>query len=172
MSKEEKTEPEEASEQPKSGGKKLLIIGLAAGILIGGGVGAGAFFMLGNSPKETEEVHAEPEPVAHEPEVEAFFVKLERVNLPIIHNDRTLGSLTVEFSLEVASNEDKMTVIRNLPEIRDAMLRHYSVTPIGKATSPKSIDYDRLKETLKDISNNILHHPLVTKVMVVQVRQF
>lgn len=170
MSTEEKPESEDASEQPKSGGKKLLIIGLVAGILIGGGAGAGAFFMMGNSANE--EVFVEPEPVVHEPVIEPFFVKLERVTLPIIHNDRTLGSLTVEFSLEVGSNEDKMMVIRNLPEIRDAMLRHYSVTPIGKASSPKSIDYDRLKKTLKDISNNILQHPVVTKVMVVQVRQF
>jgi len=167
MADQEETETE--VEKPKSGGKKLLIIGLLAGLLLGGGGGVGAFMMLagGDEEKPHEEVV-----VVEEPKIDTQFVKMDRVTIPLVHNNRVFGNMVIDFSMEVDGDDNKMTVIRNLPEIRDAMLRHYSDTPIGKPDSPRSVDYPRLKKTLKDISNKILHEPLVMRVMVVQARQF
>ncbi|MCF8474486.1 MAG: hypothetical protein K9G26_07305 [Emcibacter sp.] len=157
-------------EKPKSGGKKLLIIGLLVGLLIGGGGGVGAFMMMKKSENH-ETVHVE-EPIKEEPKTNPQFVKVERLTIPITHNNRVLGNITADFSMEVDGDENKMIVIRNLPEIRDNMLRHFSVTAVGKDNHPKSIDYDKLKQTLLDISNDVLHEPIVLKVMVVQIRQF
>lgn len=165
----EEKEPEEAKEPKKGGGKKLLIIGLLAGLLLGGGGGFGAFMMMGGGEKP--EAHEE-KPVVKEPELDLHFVKLERVSIPLIYNHRLSGSMMIDFSMEVSGNENKMEVIHSLPEIRDALLRHFSVTSIGKADSPQTIDYPRLKKTVKDISNSILHDPVVRRVMVVQARRF
>lgn len=156
-------------EEPKKGSKKLLIIGLLVGLLLGGGGGAGAFVMLGGEEK-AEEVHEEV--VVEEPKTDPQFVKIDKVTIPLVYNNRVLGNMMIDFSIEVDGDENKMAVIRNLPEIRDAILRHYSDMPLGKAKSPRSVDYPRLKETLKDISNKILHEPLVLRVMIVQALQF
>ncbi len=167
----EDDEIETEEEKPKSGSKKLLIIGLFIGLLLGGGGGFGAYMMLagGNKPEVHEE---EVAVIVKEPKTDPFFVKVDRMTLPLIHKNRVLGNVVIDFSMEVDGNDNKMMVIRYLPEIRDAMLRHFSVTPIGKTDSPRNIDYPRLKKTLKDISNNVLDDPLVMRVMVVQARLF
>lgn len=164
-------EEDEVIEKPKSGSKKLLIIGLIVGLLLGAGGGFGAFMMLGDS--EEEEAHEEEENViVEEPKTDPFFVKIERMTLPLVYKNRILGHVMINFSMEVDGNENKMIVINNLPVIRDAMLRHFSDTSIGKDGSPRSVDYPRLKKTLMEISNKVLHDPLVLRVVVVQARQF
>ena len=163
---------DKAEEAPKKGSKKLLIIGLLLGLLLGGGAGAGALMMMGGGGAEHVEEKDHKEAVVEEPKTDHQFVKLERMTLPLVKNNKVLGQMMIDFSLEVDGTENKMTVIRKLPEIRDAILRHYSDTPLGKADSPRSVDYPKLKKTLKKISNKLLHEPLVTRVMVVQVRQF
>lgn len=169
MADEDKAETEE--EKPESGSKKLLIIGLLVGLLLGGGGGVGAFMMLAGGEEEAE-VLEEEVPVVTVPETDPHFVKIDRMTLPLVHKNRILGNVMIDFSMEVDGNDNKMVVIRNLPEIRDAMLRHFSVTPIGKEGSPRNVDYPRLKKTLEDISNEVLHDPLVLRVMIVQARQF
>ncbi len=161
---------EDKKEEPKSGGKKLLIAGIFVGLLLGGGGAAGALMMLGGNSEE--ESHVEEVVVVEEPKADPFFVKVERMTLPLVYKNRILGNVMADFSMEVDGNENKMTVIRYLPEIRDAMLRHFSDISIGKTENPRSIDYPRLKKTLKDISNEVLHDPLVQEVMIVQVQQF
>ncbi len=161
---------DKAEDAPKKGSKKLLIIGLLLGLLLGGGGGVGAFMMMGGGGEHVEEEHKEA--VVEEPKTDPQFVKLERMTLPLVKNNKVLGQMVIDFSLEVDGTDNKMIVIRNLPEIRDAMLRHYSDMPLGKTDSPRSVDYPRLKKTLKKISNKLLHDPLVTRVMIVQARQF
>ncbi|PCI50496.1 MAG: hypothetical protein COB49_03725 [Alphaproteobacteria bacterium] len=173
MADDDETKDDETKEEkPKSGGKKLLIIGLLVGLLLGGGGGVGAFMMLaGDGDKheaEAEEIIVEET----EPETDPYFVKIDRMTLPLVHKNRVLANVVIDFSMEVDGDDNKMTVIRNLPEIRDAMLRHFSNTAIGKTGSPRSLDYPRLKKTLRDISNKVLHDPLVLRVMIVQARQF
>ncbi len=171
MANQEDIKEEDTKEgKPKGGGKKLLIIGLFLGLLVGGGGGFGAFMMLGSGDEAVETV--EEVIVPEEPEIDPHFVKIERLNVPLISNNRVLGSLMIDFSLEVDGNDNKMRVIRALPEIRDAMLRHFSEISVGKPDNPKSVDYPLLKNTLKDISNKVLHDSLVLRVMIVQVRQF
>lgn len=154
---------------PKSGGgKKLLIIGLLAGLIIGGGGAAGALIMMGGGEHPPEPVP----PVKEEPKKDPHFVKVERVTLPVIHKNRILGNAQIDFSLEVDDNDSKMALIRDLPEIRDSLLRHYSVTPIGKEGNPRNIDYAGLKETVKKLSNDVLKNDMVKRVMIVQARYF
>ena len=162
-------EAETIEVKPKSGGKKLLIIGLFVGLLLGGGGGFGAYMILAGGDKH--EPSEEEKVVVEKPKVVPFYVKVDRLTLPLIHNNRVLGNIVIDFSMEVDGNENKMAVINSLPEIRDAMLRHFSDTPIGKTDSPRNVDYPRLKETLKDISNEVLQDPLVMQVMVGQGRQ-
>lgn len=172
--KQEKPEEKPEEEKPKAS-KKLLIIGLLLGLLIGGGGGAGAFFMLGGPPQtggEAKDIDEEVHEEVVEEQIQYSYAKIERLNIPMISNNRVLGTMSLELSLEVDGDENKMKLVRALPEIRDSMLRHYSEIAIGKPDNPKTIDYPRLKKTIKDICNKILHEDVVTRVMVVQVQLF
>ncbi len=175
MAKEEdkKAENEDTpiEEKPKGGSKKLLVIGLLLGLLLGGGGGFGAFMMLSGSDAPAEQVE-EVIVKEEEPKIDAQFVKVERVNIPLVSNGRVVGNLLADFSIKVDGDDNKMEVIVNMPEIRDAILRHFSGKSIGKKDNPRSIDYPMLKSAIKDISNKILEKPLVLDVMVVQVKQF
>lgn len=159
---------ETTAEKPAGGSKKFLIIGIAFGLLFGGG-GVGAFMMMAGdkAPEKHPEIVIDTKP-----KTDPHFVKVERVTIPLVQNNRVLGNMLMELSLEVDGNDNKMKVVRNLPEIRDALLRHYSRVPIGKKDNPRSVDYPRLKKTTQDISNKILNEPLVRRVMVVQAQQF
>lgn len=170
--KEAETEDNKAEEKPK-GSKKLLIIGLLLGLLVGGGGGAGAFFMLGGNHEVAEEPPEDThEEAAPEEETHFSYVKIERLTVPLIDGKRMLGNVVLDLSLEVDGDENKIKIVRYLPEIRDALLRHYSENPVGKRDYPRSIDYVRLKKTTRDICNKILHEDVVSRVMVVQVQQF
>lgn len=162
-------EEETTENKPKGGGKKLLIIGLLAGLIVGGGGGYGAFMMLGGAEKAEA-----PKPVVVEkkPKSDPYFIKIEKMNIPLVHNNRVMANIVMDFSMEVDGNDNKMLVVRNLPEIRDAMLRYYSVNPVGKKDNPRNVDYPELKKTLKRISNEVLHKNLIKRVMVVQMRQY
>ncbi len=122
--------------------------------------------------EKAEEVHEGVVVVEEKPKIDQQFVKVDRVTIPLIHKNRVMGYMMMDFSLEVDGNENKMAVFNHLPEIRDALLRHYSETPIGKVDSPRRIDFPKLKKTLKEICNKILHEPLVRQVLIVQARQF
>lgn len=158
-------------EKPKTGGKKFLIIGILLGLLLGGGGAFGAFMILSGSDAPEEKLEEEIVK-KEEPKIDAHFVKVERVNIPLVSKGRVVGNLIADFSIKVDGNDNKMEVIVNLPEIRDAILRHFSGKSIGKKDNPRSIDYPMLKSAIKDISNKILKEPLVLDVMVVQVKQF
>jgi len=160
---------ENPTEKPKGGGKKLLVIGLFLGLVIGGAIGGGAFMLMGGGG---DKAAAPTVVVEKKPKTDPHFVKVERVTIPLIGDNRILGTMMMDFSLEVDGNDNKMKVVRNLPEIRDALLRHFSQTPVGKPDNPGSVDYPRLKQSLKEISNRILHGALVKRVMVVKAQHF
>lgn len=165
----DKSDENPEKEKPKGGSKKLLIIGLIVGLLLGGGAAFGALTMM----KADEGGHVEEDVVVvEEHQIDPQYVKVEHMTIPLIHNNRVFGNATIDFSMKVDGIDNKIIVVQNLPEIRDAMLRHFSSNPIGRKDSPRSIDYILLTDTLLKISNDILHTPLVLQAMVVQVRLF
>lgn len=168
----EETKAEETEEAPKGGGKKLLIIGLLLGLIVGGGGAAGALIMMGGGDKH-EEAHVEEvveEVVEEEPDYD--YVKINKFNVPLVHNDRILGYMTMNLSLEVVGDEDSLKVHNKLFIIRDAFLKEVSDTPVGKPGQPKVVDYASLKKRLKNRANEILHGDVVLQVLVVEARQF
>jgi len=169
MADQDENTPDNSAGKPGGGGKKLLIVGLLLGLVIGGG-GVGAFLMIGGGADKAAAPAVKVIP--EKPKADPHFVKVERVTIPLIGDNRTLGTMVMDFSLEVDGNDNKMKVVHNLPEIRDALLRHFSETPVGKADSPGNVDYPRLKQSLKEISNQVMDGPLVKRVMVVKAQQF
>lgn len=174
MAEEEKKAKEENSEEAPSGGsKKLLIIGLLLGLVVGGGGAAGALIMMGGDGEHAEapvEEEVVEEVVEELPEY--LYVKIEKFNVPLVRNNRLLGYMMMDLSLEMEGEDDKLRVSNKLFVIRDAFLKDVTDTPVGKPDNPRMIDYDALKKRLKDAANHVLHKDIVRQVLVVEARKF
>jgi len=173
MADEEKTEEnEDAEEQKPKGSKKLLVIGLLVGLLLGGGGGAGAFLMLGGgeegAPEEEEVVEEEPE---EEVVIDYQYVKIEHFTMPIVHNKRVIGHTILNLNLEVEGVENKLLVVRNLPVIRDKMLRLISVTAMGQPDNPYKINFPLLKEKFKEVIHEVTKKDVILQVLIVDARR-
>ncbi|WP_138379897.1 flagellar basal body-associated FliL family protein [Luteithermobacter gelatinilyticus] len=153
----------------QSGGKKFLIVGLLAGLVIGGAAGGAAFLFLGAetggmAPGAAQEKKDPPKPK------DIHYVKMERFTAPLVHKGRVLNYVVMDLSIEVESNENKLLVVRNLPLIRSALLQSVSETPIGRKDNPYMVDYQAFSDRMKKISNEVIGKTAVNKVLVVEVR--
>ncbi len=148
-----------------SGGRKFLIIGLAAGLLVGAG-GAGAYFLFMAKDKAASAPVAAKE--APKPPKTTSFVKLEHLSAPLVSNGKVLGYVLLDLSLEVKGSADELHVAQRLPELRAAFLKDVTDTPIGKPDQPMMIDYDALTTRLRTLANQQLGEEAVVRVLVTQ----
>ena len=146
-------------------GKKLLIIGLAAGLLVGGGIAAAYFLFQG--PQKTEMVAAAPPPPPPPPE-NTTFVKVDRVSAPLVHDGQVLGYVLLDLSLEVKGNANELLVAQRLPALKAAFLKEVTREPIGKEDEPLIIDFEKLTERLRKAANQELGKAAVLRVLVTQ----
>ena len=171
MADEENTDGnQEEGEKPKAGSKKLLIIGLLSGFILGGG-GAVGFFIM--QPSETdedtiEEIVEEVEPAPVLPDYQ--YVDIERLQLPNIYNGRVLNYISMNVSMEVIGEQDKMILEKTVLIIRDSLIRYYSENPIGREDSPRIADFEGLSEKIKEFANNEVHKEIVERVIVNESR--
>jgi flagellar basal body-associated protein FliL len=167
----EKEIPEEV--KPASGGKKFLIIGLSVGLLIGGGAAAAVLMFLpkGDANIEAVETAEEEEYVA--PELRDYqYAKMDKLQLPLIHNGRVLNYVVMDISMEVIGTENKMVIVKNTVIIRDELIRHFSENSVGQKDNPRTVDYNGLSEKIIEIANAHVHQDMVKRGMISQSRLF
>ncbi|MFZ5609289.1 MAG: hypothetical protein ACOY99_06745 [Pseudomonadota bacterium] len=162
---EEAAEAEEAPKPPK--GKLFLMLGLVAGLLLGGGGTAGYFLFLAPATPEGEGVLAlENAPL--KPINVQFFV-LDRLSAPLIDQNRKIvGYVGLDLALEV----DGEAYVKYL-EDREPILRHAANVTLSKAGAglpdrTRQVDYERIAEELKTAFNASLDQPVVLAVRVSQ----
>ena len=171
MADEEKKDDEGAEEEKPTGSKKLLIIGLLAGLLVGGGGAAGFFIMMpGDGEVEVVEEVAEEEPEEELPDYQ--YARLDRLQIPVLYKDRVLNYTIMDVSIETIGNDDKLLVVKNILVVRDALLRFYSVNSVGREDNPRVVDFDKLSEKIKELSNAEAHKDIVTRVIISESRSF
>ncbi|MBT5073977.1 MAG: hypothetical protein HOJ34_13010 [Kordiimonadaceae bacterium] len=171
MADEEKKDDEGAEEEKPKGSKKLLIIGLLAGLLVGGGGAAGFFIMMpGDGEVEVVEEVAEEEPEEELPDYQ--YARLDRLQIPVLYKDRVLNYTIMDVSIETIGNDDKLLVVKNILVVRDALLRFYSVNSVGREDNPRVVDFDKLSEKIKELSNAEAHKDIVTRVIISESRSF
>ncbi len=171
MADEEKSDNEQKKdEKPKGGGKKLLIIGLLSGLILGGGGAAGFFIMQPSEADEDaiEEIVEEVEPAPVLPDYR--YVDIERLQLPNIYNGRVLNYVSMNVSMEVIGEQDKMLLEKTVLIIRDSLIRYYSENSIGRKDSPRIADFEGLSEKIKEFANNEVHKEIVERVIVNESR--
>ena len=165
---EEVDNEKEPNEKPKAS-KKLLIIGLLAGLVVGGGVAAG-FFIMQSGSAEAELVPSVQEVKPQLPDYQ--YARMEALQLPLFYNGKVLNYAVIDVSLEVIGNDDKLLVVRNNVLVRDALLRHFSVNSVGRDDNPNIVDYDKLSEKIKEFSNAGAKREIVKRVAINYSRSY
>ena len=146
---------------PKSGKKKIMIMGLLVLLLIGGG--AGAFFFL-SSPEEGAGETAES--VAPEPEKVVFYpMPAITVNLENVAGRQQY--LKLKATLELRNDEDVAAIEPFMPRVLDAFqvyLRELRTTDLEG-----SAGMFRLKEELQRRINTAVYPVEVNKVLFEEI---
>lgn len=151
------------------GGRKPLMIGLAAGLLAGGAAVAAYFLLLRPAgPAADKPVAAAPDAATASASAAATYVKLDRLSAPLLADNIVMGYVLLDLSLEVKNKSDELAVVQKLPALRAAFLRAVTETPIGKPDQPLVVDFASLTARLQDTANRELGKPLVKRVLVVQ----
>jgi flagellar FliL protein len=119
----EKPEGENAEAAPAPKGlkkflsKKMLMIIVPVLVLLIGGVGAGAYFLLGASHEEGAE-HAQAEEAPLTPP-EVAFSDIEKLTVNIQGADNVPAYLQLSVSLEMENEEQKTAMEALLPRVKD-----------------------------------------------------
>lgn len=167
MSDEENNEDagEEGQEESGGGSKKLLIIGLLAGLLVGGGGAAGFFIMQSGGEGEAEEVvEVVEEPEPERPDYQ--YASLDRLSLPLFYNGRVLNYALMSVQLETIGEANMTKVNKNMILVKDALLRYYSVNPVGREDNPRIVDFDKLSAKIQEIIDQEIGSGIVTRVVI------
>ncbi len=165
MADESKGNDEENGGEEAKGSKKLLIAGLIGGLIVGGGATFGiTSIFFSNDGAVVEEPEPEPEPV---PDVPAIYVAVNRLPASLIDADnRLLGYLFMDLSLEVDSVEDRDWLLLRMPLVRNAFLRSISTDGVMKKGSLTALDHEGLPGRLRTVANKALKRDIIINILI------
>ena len=153
------------------GSKTLLLVGLALGLLIGGG--AMLVLDLGAPPPTAEEIEAQKKKEAEKPPAELFPVKFDRLTVPIYvkrsnGSSRYLGNYFVAVKLEVADEKNKIRVERLKDRLQHGFLSSITSGAYMKEGSQTELDLDKLSSLLKKKADEVVGKNIIVNVAVTE----
>lgn len=158
---------------------KILMMGLVALILLGGGAG-GAYFFL-NKPAEasatemSEVQKAEAAKLAAAREADAVpmtYVELDPLVLPIVDEYGVSQTVSLVIVLEVASEAEAETIERLQPRLKDAFIQDmYGVLSRKAVMSGGVLEVEKIKARLNKVSHKILGANVAHEVLLKVVSQ-
>jgi flagellar basal body-associated protein FliL len=144
---------------------KLIVILVIVAVLLLGGGGAVYFFkdtLFGGADGEAQT--AAKLPINAETAVD--FVDLETLNIAVIHNRRIEKHVVLQVSLEVVSDEARVTVSKSLPRIKDAFIKdlydYYAIMPPGQ----QGVNVEAIKKRLKRTVDGVMRDDRVKAVLI------
>ncbi|MBM3489423.1 MAG: hypothetical protein FJX68_03080 [Alphaproteobacteria bacterium] len=148
--------------------KKLLIIGGAALLLLGGG-GAGLYVsgLLGpQAPvdKQAEEKKQQAAMAAAQP----VYLQREPLTAPVMENNRLKQQIMLTLSLEIIGSDARENALKNLPRLRDAMLRDLFTESILRGDGSGAIDLEDLKIRMLQAARSVVGKDKVRNILVVK----
>jgi hypothetical protein len=152
---------EEITEE--GGGKMLLILGLVAGLAIGG---AGVFFLLPSGGEDEAQVTE----VADKAPENLVSVTFEQIAVPIYREhrgqSRFIGNFFVKFDLNVDGEANAVTVRRAQSRLQHAFLARIGEGSLMREDSPTELDYTRAATVLEAAAKEVVGPDIIYSVSV------
>lgn len=162
---------------------RMILLGVGALLVIGGGVGAYFYFMKPAEASVSDDAAVKAEELKKEKEAKksgghgeagAAFVELDPLVLPIVDSEGVTQVISLVVALEVPSEEAKKEVEAVMPRLKDAFIQEmYGVISKEAALKGGVLQVGYLKERLNEISTHVLGEDMFSGVLlqVVQQRQ-
>lgn len=153
----------------ESGGsaRGLLVLGLLAGLLIGGGV---AYYLLkdqiatsddGDAPAEARDTREPLQPVT-----------FERLTVPIYSrsggSSRYIGNFFINIEVLVRGEANLIAVRRSEPQLQHTFISAISGADLMREDSPQQLDMEKTARLLRARANQLLGSDIVEQVSVVE----
>jgi hypothetical protein len=100
------------------------------------------------------------------------YARMDKLNLPLFYKGRVLNYAVMNVSMETIGNDDKLLVVKNIIIIRDALLRHYSINPVGREDNPRIVNFEVLSAKIKEVVNAEIGRVVVKRVVISENRIF
>lgn len=159
---------------------KLVIIGLVALVILGGG-GAGAYFYFSKTAeaalvegevKPGEDKHKKDDKHADKEGHPAIFVQIDPLVLPIIDHDGVSQVISLVIMVEVADEESAAKVKSLSPRLKDAFIQDmYGVLNKPSHSENGLVQVADIKKRLNDISQRVMGEDVVQDVLLQVVEQ-
>lgn len=165
---EEKTEDDEGA-KPKSGKKKLILIGALGFVLLLGGGGGAAWFLGVFGAAEEAEISAEAAAEAEAAERAQRRAEMVFVDMPdVLVNLHSIGQrnrfLKLKVALEVAGEASATQVTSLMPRVMDSFQAYLRALTVDEVSGPGGLH--RLKEELTARVNLALEPVRVEDVLI------
>ena len=156
-----------------------MVILAAAGVLILGGAGAGAYFFfmkpaqaaVGETAEHTEAKEAKGKDDGHGATAISY-VELESLILPIVDQKGVSQTVSMVVTIEVASPEAAAKVTEMSPRLKDAYIQEmYGVLNKHEALVGGVVQVNQIKERLTSISHKVMGEGVVNDVLLQAVQQ-
>ncbi len=157
-------EDSDVEEKSGGGGKILLIVGLLAGLGIGGGA---VFFLL----PQGEQGEAVEEEVEEKVPAELTSITFEKMPVPIYrrHNGqaRFIGNFFIDLDVNVENDENAVKVRRSTTRLKHAFLSEIGTGHLMREDSPTELDVNRAGKVLASAANKVLGDDTVHSVSII-----
>ena len=140
--------------------KKLVVIGAAILILVGGAAAAMKWLAIG----PFEEVEAVKE--QKEPEEEAILIDMDPLVLQVILEDQITTTIQFQIKLETAGQENAIFLKRRLTKVSDAFMQDLHGFLPRLLKKKERLDVTILKDRLKLIGERLLGKGYIDSVSV------
>ena len=143
---------------------KKIVIGGFLTLLVAGGGGAGYQFLLAE-PADNPAAAAQADVDALD-QGAAIFLALQPFSAPVVYKDRVRYYVQLGVSLQLDSESSKDRVYKQMPRLRDAILRDLHGTSVLRPGSKRSINFDAVKSRLLAQAQSILGAEVVRDVLI------
>lgn len=146
-------------------GKKIVVAaGLAAFLGLAGF--AGAVLVTASSPAEASAAKKEGADESRKLP-ETAYVQLDPLAAPVIGGGKVRYNVMLTMSLEVGDQEQKASISRLMPRLRDAMLMELYARPVVRDDESGRIDLLNVKERMIGVAREVVGRGIVRDLLVV-----
>lgn len=154
---------EEISTSEGSGsGKVFLVLGLLAGVALGGGL---SYYYFSTQPTAEEAAQEKKKPKGP-----LLSVEFPRIAVPIYLKDqnrsRFVGNYFVDLAVQVRGNDNQITVRRSEAQLQHAFIAAISQNDLMREDSPLELDHAKVAEVLKAKANSVLGAGTVENISI------
>lgn len=155
---------EVTSQEAGGGGKVFLVMGLLAGVALGGGL---SYYYFSNQAPAGEEGSVEKKV----PKGPQFNIAFPRIAVPIYvksnNRSRFVGNYFVDLSVQVRGEENQILVRRSEAQLQHAFISAISQTDLMREDSPLELDGEKVSRVLKERANTLLGAGVVENISII-----